>query len=196
MGIGILGWDWIPKAMEFSIPSRWGGILNSIKKGIWHLPFYPSTATAASLATAFSSATTASPARSGQCRLSGPAPTTTASPVQLRPPPLRPPLRPPVARHPPSRRAVISFCISEIKFIWNICEPNRLWNWISIPFPANQTDYGIGFQFLTDSNSNSNSIRNIPANQTDPNNYFVLDSDNNDRIIRDTCIWLPFKHVK
>ncbi|KAJ9538949.1 hypothetical protein OSB04_031682 [Centaurea solstitialis] len=31
------------------------------------------------------------------------------------------------------------------------CQPNRLWNWIPIPFPANQTDYGIGFQFLQDS---------------------------------------------
>ncbi|KAJ9568174.1 hypothetical protein OSB04_004140 [Centaurea solstitialis] len=37
------------------------------------------------------------------------------------------------------------------------CEPNKIWNWIPIPS---------GFQFLQDSNS----FKNIPANQTPPNN--------------------------
>ena len=149
MGIGILGWDWIPKAIGFSIPSRWGGILNSIKEGIWQLPFYPSPATAASPATS--------------SRPSSAAPATARRSVALA-----------TARCcllPPSRRAVMSFCISEIKLIWHVYEPKRIWNWIPIPFPANQTEYGIGFQFLIDSNSNS--VRNIFVNQTPPNSMWI-----------------------
>ena len=76
MGIGIHICGWNPSPMGFWNPSRDGGILNSIKDGIRHLPFYSSPATA-------SPATAAGPHLD-----TTPAPT----PPPLQPPP---PLRPP-----------------------------------------------------------------------------------------------------